>query len=264
MKLDLAGKLAVVTGGSRGIGRACAEFLAKEGCDLVIAARDPGSLEEARGALGKLGGRKVATVVADLRETAGVKALADAALAQAGGRVDIVVCNAGATKRGDFLKLSHEDFLDGFALKFHGHVRLVQALWPALSKTKGAVVNVIGVGGNTPTADFTIGSAVNAACQAFTKALADRGLADGVRVNAVNPGPIETERWSRWVTLRAQEEKRPIEEVRAETRREVAKTSRGIGTPEDVARLVAFLASPASGHLHGVLVDCDGGATKGL
>ena len=108
------------------------------------------------------------------------------------GGIDIVVNNAGATKRGDFLTLSEDDWTDGFALKFFGAVRLLRAAWPLLKQRKGSVVNIAGVGGRTPGAQFTIGGSVNAAMLSFTKAMADVGVGDGVQVNAINPGAVRT------------------------------------------------------------------------
>ena len=110
------------------------------------------------------------------------------------GRIDIVVNNAGATPRGDFLAFDDAAWDDGFALKFFGAVRLCRAAWPHLVEAQGCIVNIAGIGGRTGNAEFTIGGSVNAALLNLTKALADRGVRDGVRVNAVNPSGIATER----------------------------------------------------------------------
>ena len=113
------------------------------------------------------------------------------------GRLDILVNNAGATKRADFFTLTEEDWQDGFALKFHGYVRTTRAAWPHLRETRGCIVNIVGVGSRAGSAEFTIGGSVNVALLNFTKAMADIGMKDGVRVNAINPGLIETERFGR-------------------------------------------------------------------
>ena len=132
----------------------------------------------------------------DLREPAAVKAAVDAAVA-AFGKLDILVNNAGATKRADFFTLTEEDWQDGFALKFHGYVRATRAAWPHLRETRGCIINIVGIGSRAGSAEFTIGGSVNVALLNFTKAMADIGIKDGVRVNAINPGLIETERFSR-------------------------------------------------------------------
>ena len=110
------------------------------------------------------------------------------------GRLDVLVNNAGSTKRGDFLTLSEADWADGFGLKFFGAMRCSRAAWPHLQASRGTIVNIIGVGGRTGSAEFAIGGAVNAALMNLTKVLADRGVKDGVRVNAINPGGIKTDR----------------------------------------------------------------------
>ncbi len=129
----------------------------------------------------------------DLRAPDAPSQLVDFAIARY-GRIDIVVNNAGATKRGDLLELSDADFADGFALKDFATVRLVRAAWPWLRAAAGSVVNIAGVGGRTPGAFFAIGGSVNAAILSLTKSLAAAGLDAGIQVNAINPGPIRTER----------------------------------------------------------------------
>src|SRR5436309_10709061 len=136
---------------------------------------------------------------ADL-STPSVPATFAAATLERFGQIDLVVNNAGATKRGDFLALPEQDWADGFALKFFGAVRLCRAAWPHLVAARGGIVNVAGVGGRTGAAEFTIGGSVNAALLNLTKCLADRGIRDGIRVNAINPGSIHTPR----LTLRLQ------------------------------------------------------------
>jgi 3-oxoacyl-[acyl-carrier protein] reductase len=254
------GKVAIVTGGSRGIGRAIARRLAGEGGKVVIAARDRTTLDATAREIANDGGQ-VATVPMDLRSPDAPAALARAAL-DTYGAIDIVVNNAGATKRGDFQDLTDEDWSDGFALKFFAAVRLVRAAWPHLKARRGAVLNIIGVGGRTPGAEFTIGGSVNGASLTFTKALADVGVRDGVRVNAINPGYIRTDRLSGW--LEASARKQGISfEAAADDMVRLTKTVR-LGAPEDVANLAAFVLSAEGTFLHGALLDLDGGMTKSV
>src|SRR4029077_1296340 len=163
-----AGKMPFVSGGSRGIGRAIALRLAREGARVVIGARDKAALTAAADEIAKAGGI-VETLAADLREPEAPGALVRAAL-QAFGAIDIVVNNAGATRRGEFLELSEADWSDGFALKFFGAVRLVRAAWPYLKERHGAVLNIIGTGGRTPGPEFTIGGAGDGGVFFFTTA----------------------------------------------------------------------------------------------
>jgi NAD(P)-dependent dehydrogenase (short-subunit alcohol dehydrogenase family) len=176
------------------------------------------------------------------------------------GGIDILVNNAGATKRGDFLTLSDEEWVDGFALKFFGAVRLLRAAWPALKQRRGSVVNIAGVGGRTPGTQFTIGGSVNAAMLSFTKAMADVGVSDGVQVNAINPGAVRTARLvARLETLARN---KGINMAEAEAQMVADSGITRIGEPEDEANLVAFMVSPQNRYFHGALVDLDGGATK--
>lgn len=257
-------KTAIVTGASRGIGRGVALKLAQEGYDVALVARSADALQAVAQEVAALGCRAVPLAI-DLREAdAGARAVAGAVdgLNDGAAGLDLLVNNAGATKRGDFFALTEEDFQDGFALKFHGAVRMTRAAWPHLKASGGAIVNVIGVGARNPSPDFTIGGSVNAACANFTKAVAQIGTNDGVRVNAVHPGLVRTDRLMHWVRQAMEKDGLPEAEVLQRMARE-AQTTR-IGEVEDIANLVAWLASPAAEFVHGSLVDIDGGRTRGM
>jgi 3-oxoacyl-[acyl-carrier protein] reductase len=185
----------------------------------------------------------------------------ETALARFGG-LDVVVNNAGSTKRGDFLALSEEDWADGFGLKFFGAMRLCRAAWPHLRASAGAIVNIAGVGGRTGSAEFAIGGAVNAALLNLTKVLADRGITDGIRVNAVNPGGIATNRLQTRLRTFAAEHGIGLQDAEAQMARALGVAR--FGTPEEIARLVAFLASPQAAYCQGSIVDADGGQTRTL
>jgi 3-oxoacyl-[acyl-carrier protein] reductase len=259
MDLRLQGKVALITGGSRGIGRACAERLATEGCDLLLVARSAADLEAAAGAIRAASGRRIETLATDLRGAEGCLAAAEA-VQERFGRLDLLINNAGATQSGDFFKLGDEVWLDGFMLKFYAAVRLVRLLWPLLKDAEGCVINMIGAAAKTPSASFMIGGAVNAALTNMTKALAELGLKDGVRVNAVHPGWTVTGRLDRLLAQRAEAAGLSREAFEAQ---ELARAGlRRYGQPEDVAQLVAFLASPLAEQIHGADLFIDGGGTK--
>jgi 3-oxoacyl-[acyl-carrier protein] reductase len=259
VNLGMSGKIALVSGGSRGIGRTCAESLAAEGCDVMIVARTEADLKEAAAAIAKAGGRRAEICATDLRSPQGCEA-AVGALKHAFGRLDILVNNAGATQAGDFFRLDDSAWEDGFALKFYACVRLSRALWPLLKEAKGAVVNVIGGASKTPSANFMIAGAVNAAVTNFTKALAELGLRDGVRVNAVHPGMTVTGRLDTLLNQRAAAEGLGRAEYE---KQELARSGlRRYGQPHDVANLVTYLASPLAEQIHGADLFVDGGATK--
>lgn len=254
----LAGKIIIVTGASRGIGRAIALRLAQEGGKLLLAARDEAALANVVAEI-TAGGGTATSFATDLRIAGAPATLVEAAL-EAFGAIDIIVNNAGATRRGDFLELSETDWMDGFALKFFGAVRLVRAAWPHLKKRGGSVLNIIGIGGRTPGPEFTIGGSVNGACLSFTKALADIGIRDGVQVNAINPGWVRTDRFRKLLASQAAQHGGDIEAATEEVVRK-ANVVR-LGEPEDVANLAAFILSPQARLLQGALIDLDGGQTK--
>ncbi len=260
MELRLAGKVALVTGSSRGIGRSVVETLAAEGCDVVLHGRDQVALAQADAAV-KTIGRKSMVVVQDLSKDGSPQALVAAAQKQF-GRLDILVNNAGATKRGDFRILTDADWKDGFELKFFAHVRLAREAWPLLTKTNGSIVNIAGIAGKEPEAEFGIGSSVNAAIAAWTKALAEVGKKVGVQVNAINPGRVETDRLWRRIRERVNTSGLDEAKVRSDFQAEFGITR--FGTTDDIAGLIAFIASPHGRWLHGAVIDMDGGEVRGI
>jgi NAD(P)-dependent dehydrogenase (short-subunit alcohol dehydrogenase family) len=254
MATGLKGKIAIVTGANRGIGRAIAARFSREGASVVLCARDANLLAQAEKEIDHTTALSV-----DLRELDAAKRVVAFAL-KTYGQIDILVNNAGATKRGDFLELTDEDWADGFALKFFGAMRLTRAAWPHLKAQAGSVLNISGVGGRMPGPLFTIGGSVNAALLSFTKAMADIGIRDGVQVNAVNPGSVRTERYRRMLEANAKTQGTDVETAERKMI-ESARTTR-VGEPEDIASLVAFVVGPEGRFLQGSLIDMDGGATK--
>ena len=257
MDLQLTDKVAIVTGASKGIGRAIAETLAAERTRLVVVARSRAQLDELAATLGD----RCLVHAVDLMTPEAPASVIDATV-RTFGRIDVLVNNAGSTKRGDFLALSDADWADGFGLKFFGAMRLSRSAWPHLRASSGAIVNIVGIGGRTGSAEFAIGGAVNAAMLNLTKVLADRGVKDGVRVNAVNPGSIATDRLQTRLATFAAEHKMTLPEAEPQMARALGVAR--FGKPEEIARLVAFLASPQAAFCQGSIVDADGGQTRTL
>ena len=261
MDFELKDKVAIVTGASRGIGEGTALMLAEEGCDVFLVARSTDDLERVAADVRARTGRRAATHVADLMDPK-APAAAVAAAAAAFGRIDFLVNNAGATKRGNFFELTDEDWASGFGLKFFGAMRMTRSVWPHLRQTRGAIVNIIGIGSRTAAGEFTIGGSVNSALVNFTKATGDIGRSEGVRVNAINPGHIQTSRLEGRVKVAMQKTNASRDETLAKMI-----TDLGInrfGQPEEIGRLVAFLCSPKADFIHATVIDMDGGETLAI
>jgi NAD(P)-dependent dehydrogenase (short-subunit alcohol dehydrogenase family) len=261
MELGLNGKVALITGASRGIGAAIAMELAREGVHVCLVARDLAKLNDVAAAVRDVANVRTAVHVADLRDPAAGDAAVKAAT-DAFGKLDILVNNAGATKRADFFTLTEEDWSDGFALKFHGYVRMTRAAWPYLRKVNGNIVNIVGIGSRAGSAEFTIGGSVNVAILNFTKAMADIGVKDGVRVNAINPGLIETDRFSRNIERTMRE--RSLGRADAMAFLLSSHGTTRVGRPDEIGAMTAFLASEKADFIQGSIIDVDGGATRSL
>jgi 3-oxoacyl-[acyl-carrier protein] reductase len=261
MELELNGKVALVTGANRGIGAAIATELAREGMHLCLVARDSDRLAEVADSLRRIANIPVHVISADLRQPAAPAEAIAQAVAQL-GRLDLLVNNAGATKRADFFSLTDEDWEDGFALKFHGYVRMTRSAWPHLRESKGSIVNIVGIGSRAGSAEFTIGGSVNVALLNFTKAMADIGIGQSVRVNAINPGLIETDRFTRNVERVMRE--RSLSRDEATTFLLASHGTTRVGRPEEIGTMVAYLASSKADFMQGCIIDIDGGATRSL
>lgn len=258
---EFEGKVVVVSGGSRGIGRGIGAAFAREGAQVVLASSSPEKLAAAADGIAKTGARRPVTVAADLREIKGCEAVFEAVRSQF-GRCDVLVNSAGATKAGSFLQQPDGDWQDGFALKFYSAVRLCRLFWPMLKDAQGFVVNIIGGAARTPDPEFLVGGAVNAAVANFTKGLSGLGKRDGVNVNAILPGLTETERVEQLFQQRS-----AVMNISPDDVRELAIKKEGLrrlGKPEDVAELALFLSCERARHIQGTSIAVDGGGTPGV
>lgn len=251
--MGLAGKRVLITGGSKGIGLACAEAFAREKCHLVLAARDVNALERARTEIEARHRVSVATHAADLSDPA-----AREGLHAAHPRVDVLVNNAGAIPAGTLRDIALPRWIEAWNLKVFGTIHLCQLYLARMEADgAGAVVNVIGMAGRTPRADYVCGAAGNAALIAFTAALGGRSTGKGVRVVGVSPGATRTERI---VQLSKGRAKTRFDD---ESRWEELLADLPFGRPahpEEIADLVVFCAGPRGGYLSGTTIEVDGGA----
>jgi NAD(P)-dependent dehydrogenase (short-subunit alcohol dehydrogenase family) len=251
-------RTAIVTGASIGIGRAIALRLAADGMQVMLVGRDDAALrqlgEEIRGWHGAAD-----HVVASLEDRSAAGTIVARALDRF-RRLDLLVNCASATVNDDVFALTVDQWARGFEVKVFAALRLCRAAWPALKESGGSVVNIGGIGARTPRAGDAMTGALSAALMAISKSLAERGIADGVQVNMINPGLIRTPRSERLLTRAL-----GIEDVDEAAR--IGAANLGAtrpGRPEDVAALVAFIASREGEYLQGAIIDLDGGATRGL
>lgn len=256
----LTDKVTLVTGASRGIGRSIALELAAAGSDVMLTARDAGTLNGVADEIRALG-RKAAIYTADLTATEQPAKLIDAVTHEF-GRLDILINNAGANKRGNFLELTEQDWSDCFDLKFFAHMRLCRAAWPHLKSTRGSIVFIAGLGARAPVDDYTIGASVVGASLSFMKALADFGTHEGVQVNAINPGSVRTDRFRH--RLGKVMNKTGLSENEATEHHRLELGISRFGLPEDIAGLVGFVVSPRGRWLQGSAIDMDGGQIEPL
>ena len=253
MDLLLTGRHALITGGSKGIGRASAEILADEGCDVTLVARDPAALEEAAEALRRRRQVKVSTLSADLSRQAEVERVAAAC-----GTPDILVNNAGAIPPGGLLQVDNDTWRAAWDLKVFGFVSLCRLVYAGMAQRRaGVIVNIIGAAGETLDPGYIAGSTGNAALIAFTRALGSASPKDGVRVLGINPGPTATARME--MLLR----KRAASTLGDADRWQELCSGMAFGragTAEEIGYAVAFLASERSAYTSGTMLTINGGA----
>ncbi len=260
MDLQLTGKTALVTGGSAGIGRACARVLLDEGVDVALVARDAARLAEAAKGL-QTAGRRIVPIAADCSVAEDVTRAAGEAAA-ALGPIDILINNAGSAMGGRFVDLGDDAFLSAWNLKLLGYIRMARALAPAMIERRdGRIVNIIGGAGRTPGSGFLPGATANAALLNFTRGLSKELARHNIRVNAISPGTTMTERQNRLLEQRKKADQ-TLEAARAE-----AAAAMPLGrmvAPEEIAAMAAFLASDRSASTTGTEVQIDGGAAPGV
>jgi NAD(P)-dependent dehydrogenase (short-subunit alcohol dehydrogenase family) len=252
MDLGLAGKTALITGGSKGIGRATAEVFAREGCNLIIVSRRAEALQAAQAAIVQQANVRVDIVPADLSDSANVDRLA-----REFPDIDILVNNAGAIPGGALLDVSEATWRKAWDLKVFGAINLTREIYgPMCERGKGVIINIVGLSGDRPDAHYIAGSSGNAALTMFSRSLGGDSIRYGVRVVAVNPGPVETEKHIADTERLAQErfgDKSRWREVMS------GLPMKRAATTEEVASMVAFLASDLASYISGSAVTIDGG-----
>ncbi|GGG50784.1 short-chain dehydrogenase/reductase [Caldovatus sediminis] len=252
MDLELRGKRVLVTGGSKGIGLACATAFAAEGCDLILASRDGAALEKAAAGIRARHNVGVAVHAADLSD-----ARAREGLHAAHPEVDVLVNNAGAIPGGTLRDIPLARWEEAWRLKVFGYIHLTQLYLPVMeARGRGVIVNIIGMAGRRSRADYICGAAGNAALIAFTNALGAASVDKGVRVVGINPAATRTERHE--TLARARARSRFGDESRWREMDANLPFGRA-AEPEEIADLAVYLASARASYMSGTVLDADGG-----
>jgi NAD(P)-dependent dehydrogenase (short-subunit alcohol dehydrogenase family) len=260
--LGLTGRIVFITGGSKGIGRACGMEFAREGARVALCARRADGLRDAAGAVSAATGHTPFVVAGDMMRWEDAKRCVDAAADHYGG-LDILVNCAGASPGGLLENLTEEEWQLSLGLKFMGYVRCCKAAVPHLRRRGGGrIINVIGNDGVKPAYWELAASAANAADLAVTAALAEQYGPERILVNAINPGPVDTERWDGLVRAYARDKHLSTEEARARAIRSIPLGR--IATPGEVASVVVFVASPRAAFMNGASITLDGAQRKAI
>ena len=252
MDLGLRGRKALITGASKGIGRACAEVLAEEGCDIVLVSRTAADLEAVRAKIAGEHNVAVRYYALDLSDSKNVDRLAAEC-----ADTDILVNNAGAIPGGDIAQIDEARWREAWDLKVFGYINMTRRFYALMAARRaGVIINILGAAGENPDFDYVAGSSGNASLMAFTRAIGGTAPRDGLRVLGINPGPVLTERLETLMRHRAQtrfgdpekwtELMQPLAFGRA-------------AKPEEIGYMAAFLASDRSAYTTGSIVTIDGG-----
>jgi len=263
MDLELIGKTAIVTGGSAGIGLACAKALYREGVNTAIAARDENRLEHAvreiRSVSTNPENAEVMAIRADITRVEDTTRIVKTALDRF-KQIDILVNNAGSARAGAFSDLEDEDFLAAWNLKLLGYIRMVRAVLPYMTEQKdGRIVNIIGGAAHTPSPTFLPGSTANAALLNFTKGISKELIHHKIRINAILPGPTATQRAKR-LNKQTAEAKGISEQDAWHTSIDTIPLGRMV-EPDEIAAMAVFLVSDLAASVVGAEVAIDGGSS---
>ncbi len=252
MDLKLAGRTVMITGASKGIGAGVARVLAAEGCHLDLVSRTAADLEALAREITAAHDVEVRTHPHDLSDSSRIPVLLDAAPLP-----DILINNAGAIPAGSLTAVDEARWRDAWNLKVFGYINLCRAAYgPMRERGHGVIVNVTGLAADRTDADYIAGTTGNAGLNAFTRALGGRSLADGIRVLAVSPGAVATERIVTLMRARAEEQYGDPERWQGYLGRLPLGRAAHV---EEVADVVAFMASDRAGYVSGTVVTVDGG-----
>ncbi len=257
MQISLEGRSAIITGGSKGLGLAIATRMAASGANVAILARDPETLETARGTIAQTAQGKVAAFSCDVRRAEDITRAHQAVL-EAFGTVDILVNNAGTSRTAPFETVTDEIWQEDLDLKLFAAIRLTRLVWPQMKQNCwGRVINVLNIGAKAPRPGSAPTAVSRAAGMALTKVLAGEGAPHNVLVNALLVGLIVSDQWVR--RHRAQGANVPFEDFTRDLAKGVPMGR--MGTAEEFANVACFLASDAASYVTGTALNVDGGSS---
>ena len=262
MNLGIAGKTAIVAAASRGIGKAVALGLAKEGVNLVICARNEEGLRNTAHEIESSSSVKVLPIVADLKKGSEVKSLIEETVDRFGW-IDILITNSGGPPSGPSLSFSDQDWEYAMILTLLSTVRLCRETIPIMRRQGwGRIVNLVSVAAKQPLQDMILSNSLRAAVLGLAKTLSQEVAADNITVNSICPGWILTDRLRSVVHKLAESEHKTFENMLADITADIP--MRRCGKPEEVANLAIFLASERASYITGATIQIDGGLVKGL
>lgn len=262
MDLGLKGRTALVVAASRGLGKATATELSREGAAVAIAARDPATLEAAAKEIRRATGNKVLAVQADVSIPADIERLC-ATVQEEFGNVDILVNNAGGPRSGVFTDMSEDDWWGAINLHLMSAIRLINLLLPGMRERRwGRIINITSFAVKQPIPTLILSNTARSAVVAMAKTLAHQVAAEGITVNNVCPGYTLTDRVRDLAQAASEREGKTLEEVMEELQSDIP--AGRLGKPEELAALIAFLASERAAYITGTTIQVDGGLIKGL
>ena len=262
MDLGLRGKVALVAAASKGLGRATAEELAREGAMLAICARGKDALMRARDEIAKSTKQEVLAIAGDLSKSEDVNRITQSAIEKF-GKVDILITNAGGPPSGKFESFTSGMWRDAIDLTLMSVINLAAAVLPGMKERKwGRIINITSIAVKQPVDGLMLSNSLRSAVTGFARTLANEVAADGITVNNILPGYTRTERVETLADATAQREGISADQARSRWEREIP--MRRLGEPREFAALAAFLASERASYITGTSITVDGGWTKGL
>lgn len=254
--------MVLITGASRGLGAASARLLAAEGAKLVLTARTAADLTKLSEQLHGAHGTETLVLPVDLTQPDSTETVVKAATGTF-GRIDVLINSAGASQGGLFWEIPDRVWDESFDLKVMGAIRMMRAVIPGMLERKyGRIVNIVGNTGLQPSPRLLPGSAANAALLAITRGVGEELAPHNVMVNAINPGPTRTERWTTLMNRLAQGSGRTIADVESDYTKQLPRAR--LAEPEEIAGLIVFLASDRAANLVGASLTADGGWNRGI